>query len=272
MDAGFFSYPSSTGRYGSTMIYDKLQVTLLSELASQRPDSAYAQIARHILAHPAGEPLSIKQIASSCHVGTGTVSRFARDVGFSSFGELREACEREHSAFETIDGKDTQARSESLARRIALSVATAAASIDQSALHALIDDLRTYQQVSAYGLLKAQAAATNLQVDLLMQGKQIYTCATPAEQEQQIASTTSDELVLVFSYTGTFFEESGLLENLRRADRPRIWMICGSAEKVPSFVHRCLLFASDHSQLGHPYQLECVAGIIAQEYAATSSR
>ena len=251
------------------MIYDKLQVYLLTELMAQKADSAYAEIARYLLGHAsASETPSIKEIARACHVGTGTVSRFAKDVGFASFADLRKACEDNEVSFEAIPGANASKRAEDLARHIALSVAQAAASIDTNALGQLVNDLLTFEKVSAYGLLKAQAAAIDLQVDLLMQGKHVGTCATPSEQAQRIASAKADELILIFSYTGTYFEDNALVDSLRRPDRPRIWMICGSHEKVPPFVHGCLLFSSDHGQLGHPYQLECVAGIIAQEYAA----
>ncbi|MBR1828070.1 MAG: hypothetical protein IJ781_00975 [Atopobiaceae bacterium] len=251
------------------MIYDKLQVYLLTELMTQSSDSAYAEIARYLLGHASTpEALSIKEIARACHVGTGTVSRFAKDIGFASFAELRKACEDNHVSFDAVTGNTASERAEGLARHVALSVAQAAASIDKATLGQLVGDLCSFDKVSAYGLLKAQAAAVDLQVDLLMQGKQIHTCATPAEQAQRIASAKADELILVFSYTGTYFDHGALKESLRRPDRPRIWMICGSREKVPAFVHGCLLFSSDQSQLGHPYQLECMAGIIAQEYAA----
>ncbi|MBQ9007470.1 MAG: MurR/RpiR family transcriptional regulator [Atopobiaceae bacterium] len=251
------------------MIYDKLQVYLLTELMTQSSDSAYAEIARYLLGHAStSEALSIKEIARACHVGTGTVSRFSKDVGFASFADLRKACENSHISFDAVAGSTASERSESLARHVALSVAQAAASLDKAALKHLVDDLRSFDKVSAYGPLKAQAAAVDLQVDLLRQGKLIYTCATPAEQAQRIASAKADELILIFSYTGTYFENSELADSLRRPDRPRIWMICGDHEKVPAFVHGCLSFSSDHSQLSHPYQLECVAGIIAQEYAA----
>jgi len=251
------------------VIYDRLRVTLLTELMTQKEDAAYAEIARYLLSHNSEQgELSIKEIAQTCHVGTGTVSRFAKDVGFASFADLRETCEHNRNVFDVAAGNSLSERTEGLARHIALSVAQAAASINGNMLRQLVDDLRSFEKVSAYGLLKAQAAAVDLQVDLLMQGKQISTCATPAEQAQRIASAQSDELILIFSYTGTYFEGSSLLESLRRPNRPRIWMICGQGEVIPAFVHNRLLFSSDHSQFGHPYQLECIAGIIAQEYAA----
>ena len=68
------------------MTYDKLTVALLSMLSAEDRDSTNAQVARYLLAHAdeAGA-LSIKELAAAAHVGTGTISRFARDAGFASF-------------------------------------------------------------------------------------------------------------------------------------------------------------------------------------------
>ena len=251
------------------MIYDRLQVALLSTLLFEKAGSPYALIAQYLLAH-AGRPdaLSVKAVAQACSVGTGTVSRFAKDVGFASFADLCAACAETRADFDQMPGDGVGQRAEALARHVALSVARAAASVDADALARLVADLHAYEHVSAYGLLKANAAAIDLQVDLLMQGKYVRTCATPAEQARRIAAARDDELVIVFSYTGTYFDSCDVTDALRRHDRPRIWMVSGGAASSPFFVHDHLRFASDHGRAGHPYQLECIAGIIAQEYAS----
>lgn len=251
------------------MIYDKLPVTLLAALSAMDMDSPYAQIARHVLAH-ADEPddISIKSLAEACHVGAGTVSRFARDMGFRDFAELRAEVARSSQSFERVTGATTAERSRQLARDITLSLGQVAASVDAQALERLVDDLVAYEKVSAYGLLKAQAAATELQVGLLMQGKLVGTCTTVAQQFSRIEKSSSDELVVAFSYTGDYFSACDLGESLRRGDRPRIWVVCGADCPLPPFVYGRLAFRSDLGQLGHPYQLQFVAGLIAQEFAA----
>lgn len=251
------------------MIYDRLQVALLSTLLSEKAGSPYALIAQYLLAH-AGLPdaLSVKAVAQVCHVGTGTVSRFAKDAGFASFADLCAACAETRASFDQMPGGNVGQRAEALARHVALSVARAAASVDTGALARLVADLHAYERVSAYGLLKANAAAIDLQVDMLMQGKYVHTCISPAEQAHRIANARDDELVIVFSYTGTYFDSCDVADALRRHDRPRIWMVSGGAASLPVFVHDHLRFASDHGRAGHPYQLECIAGIIAQEYAS----
>ena len=59
------------------MIYDKLPVVFLSALAAEKKDSTNKIIAEYILAHQDEiQDLSIKELASLCHVGTGSLSRF----------------------------------------------------------------------------------------------------------------------------------------------------------------------------------------------------
>ncbi len=251
------------------MTYDKLTVALLSMLSAEDRDSTNAEIARYLLSHvdEAGA-LSIKELAAAAHVGTGTISRFAHEAGFAGFAELREALDGFTKQFAPISEATPESRASELAQRVSQSIRQATDGVDRAALQRLAHDLHAYERVSAYGLLKGQAAALDLQVDLLMQGKWIDTCTALADQMEHIARAGKDELVIVFSYTGAYFEYGDLGAALRRLDRPRIWMVCGARRPQPDYVSDLLSFSSDLSRLGHPYQLEAVAGLIAQEYAA----
>lgn len=253
------------------MTYDKLTVALLSMLSAEDRDSTNAQVARYLLAHAdVAGALSIKELAAAAHVGTGTISRFARDAGFASFAELREALGGFAQQFASVTGAQPEARADELSQHVTTAVERAVRGVDQHALQRLAHDLHAYQRVSTYGLLKGQAAALDLQVDLLMQGKWVDTTTALADQMEHIARAGRDELVIVFSYTGAYFEYGDLDQALRRLDRPRIWMVCGARRPQPAYVSDLLLFDSDLGRLGHPYQLEAVAALIAQEYAATA--
>ena len=251
------------------MIYDSLSVALLSLLATESADSTNAHIARYLLEHQQDlDEVSVKSLAEACHVGTGSVSRFAKEVGFGSFADLRQAFVDARRGYARVEGSDVSERAQNLARLNARALALAAASVDRAAVVRLARDLRAYERVQVYGPLKAQSAALSLQVDLLMQGKLVDTCAAWSEQLERIAHASRDELVVIFSYTGTFFEARDLRDTLQRLDRPKLWMVCGSDRPLPSYISDRVLFDSDHSPFGHPYQLEFVAGLIAQEYVA----
>ena len=73
------------------MIYGKLPVVFLSVIASEKSGSTNSIIADYILNHmDEVRDLGIKEIAERCHVGTGSVSRFCKDIGLRDFVELRE--------------------------------------------------------------------------------------------------------------------------------------------------------------------------------------
>lgn len=242
------------------MIYDKLIVALLSSLAAEREGTTNATIARYLVTHASElRDVTVKGVASACNVGVGSVSRFCRETGFGDFGELRHALEEVGPSFELAPSNYAELLGESLS----LSTRT----IDNRMLHALVDDLFTYNNIFICGMLKAQAAAVDLQVDLLMLGKYATTCVSYAEQMERIAAAGRDDLIVVFSYTGSYFDARYLASALTRLDRPRIWMVAGSKNPQPDFVYGCLTFESKLSQLTHPFQLEMAAALIAQEYA-----
>lgn len=242
------------------MIYDKLIVALLSSLATRHEGSAVATIARYLITHTSElNDITVKGVAAACNVGVGSVSRFCRETGFDSFDELRNALVESRPSFDRAPDEH--------AKLVGDSLVLVQQTVSKSMMRALVDDLAAYEKVFLCGMLKAQAAAIDLLVDLLMLGKYAQTCVSYAEQLDHIATAGSEELVIVFSYTGSYFDAHDLSHELARLDRPRIWMVAGTKQPQPDYVYGCLSFESSHSQLTHPFQLEMVAALIAQEYA-----
>ena len=242
------------------MIYGKLPVTFLSAIASEKNGSTNSAIAAFILEHlDEIKGMGITELAEVCHVSASTISRFCKEIGFDSYAELREILETsqltaEPTSEDPIDG-------------IIESLEMVKRSLDIEKVRQLCREIARYQRVAAFGLLKAEAAAIDLQCDLLMQGKQIFTNVSYPQQMEYILSAGSEDLILIFSYTGSYFEYQdlrGLTEKLRA---PRIWMIAGAQKDYLPFINETLLFDSAHTQTGHPYQLQAVASVIAQEYS-----
>ena len=100
-----------------------------------------------------------------------------------------------------------------------------------------------------------------------MLGRQIRTSVSYGEQLQYIASAGADDLILLFSCTGSYFEyqELGLMRE--KLMLPHIWMVSGEEKPREEYIDGVILYRS-HAQAGHPYQLQFIAGLIAQEYAA----
>ena len=253
------------------MIYDKFPVVLISALTSEKSNSTNRIIASYILEHADEIPdLSIKELAARCFVGIGSVSRFVRDIGLNDFSELKALIRDTEYRFDTHDcDPDPEVRRAHHASHLAGAVEQAVSSVDLTLVEELCDDIRRYEKIYACGLLKAQNAAVDLQVDLRMLGKQIYTDVSYAEQTAHILEAGKDELIIIFSYTGSYFDYPDLRAKDRHLVLPKIWMICGSDRSFPEYVNKVLRFRTDGSQLSHPFQLEAIASLIAQEYASS---
>ena len=246
------------------MLYDKLPVIFLSALVSEKGDSINSQIAAYILGHAQQvRGMGIRQLAAECHVGIGTVSRFCREIGLGSYARLQQLLQEYHPAFERLeDGHGT-----TLSGRIGDEMNLAARTVRMDEVRAVAAEIRDYQRIAAFGLMKAESAALCLQSDLLMLGKSIYTNVSFPQQMDYIRTSGKDTLILLFSYTGAYFDYADDLRDDRPLFPPRIVLITGSREKAAPYIDRVVRFDSRQDQLGHPYQLQLIAGLIAQKYA-----
>ena len=159
------------------MIYDKLPIVFLSTLVSEKNGSTNSQIAAYILNHlEEVQNLGIKEIAKECNVAVSSISRFCKEVGLRDFAELKELLLSTDLSFEDHShATSKQARLHDYSHKVRESIIMVEKSIDMDAVIDLCKDINEYQKVAIFGLLKAGAVAFNLQGDLLMLNKQVYT-------------------------------------------------------------------------------------------------
>ena len=251
------------------MIYDKFQVVLLSTLISEKEDSTNSIIASYILEHRDALPsIGIKELANACHVGTGSISRFCRDIGLSDFAELKELLGSENTADVFPPDTTPEERMKQRTDHIINSIRMVQSSVDMNQVKKLVHDIRAYDKVSTFGMLKAQSAATDLQVDMLVQRKYVYSCVAFADQMKHIMEAGKDELIIIFSCTGSYFEYRHFRGKEKHLLLPKIWMICGTERTLPSYVNERITYHSQLDRGSHPFQLETVESIIAAEYAS----
>lgn len=213
--------------------------------------------------------MGVRQLADACAVGTGSISRFCREVGLAGFAELQAALAEDADTFERVEDSDPIV---SWTKKTAGALSQAGLSVSRPKLQELAREVMAREHVSAFGMLKAETAAICFQTDLLLLGKHVHTTVAYADQMAHILSAPADELLVIFSYTGDYFSYRALSqEELRCLRRSEIWMVCPRGVELPDFVSDVVPFDSDGSQLGHPFQLEAVAGLLAQEYAAYAS-
>lgn len=251
------------------MIYDKLPIVFLSTIASEKRDSTNSQIASYILDHLNQlQSIGIKEMASECNVAVSSISRFCKEIGLRDFAELKELLLstdlyfEEHSKLETKED-----RLHDYSTKVKDSIEMVEKSIDMNAISDLSDDIDQYERVAVFGLLKAGAVSLNLQGDLLMLGKQVYTNVSYTQQIQYILSADENDLIIIFSYTGSYFDYQNLRGLRSSLKKPKIWFISSERNRYPSFIKRLITFKSLQDQNSHPYQLQFIAGLIAQEYS-----
>ena len=244
------------------MIYEKLPVLLLSAIAVEKNDSINSGIARAILAHPDYiQTLGIKDMAAYCHVGTSTLSRFCKAIGLEDFYELRALIQSTDFTPE-INANDISTH----VNQVKFALDYTVESVDTHCLDQLCIQLHKSRNTAAFGLLKAMSAAISFQTDMNLQGKPVYTNLSFTEQMTYLKEAGPDDLILLFSYTGSYFD--ALTEHLNlNSLLSNIWIICGKEPNtLPDNAH-ILKFQSDSSLDGHPYQLLMAADMIVRRYA-----
>lgn len=251
------------------MIYDKLPIVFLSTIASEKKDSTNSQIASYILDHlDQVQNMGIKEMAEACHVAVSSISRFCKEIGLRDFAELKELLLSTDLYFEKHSlSRSSKQRIHDYSLKVKESIDMVEESVDIDAILDLCQDIQNYPRVAVFGLLKAGSVALNLQGDLLMLGKQVYTNISYTQQIQYIVTANEDDLIIIFSYTGSYFEYQNLRTLHNKLKAPKIWFISSGDKRVPPFIDRVISFESLQDQTSHPYQLQFIAGFIAQEYA-----
>ncbi len=233
------------------MLYSKLEVVLLSVIASKPQDSQDAVLATYLLEHvDALDDVTIQALADHCHVGLGSVSRFCRHIGFQDFFELR-ACIQAHNTRYRNDGEKNNVPDPAVIERVVRQVDER---LDPIQLEKLARNLKTYRKIAVFGLLKGQAACLAFAQEMLAWQKVVYTNLSLFEQIEYFKKADENTLVVVFSYTGSYFDYVDVRSLRAALERPKIWMVSG-CRKPLDFVDEWLVFNSDLQAAGHPYQL-----------------
>ncbi len=253
------------------MYYHKLPIVVLSEMVSSRAESINGHIAAYILGHiDEVRTDSIRELAAKAHVSASSLSRFCREIGLADYNELKELAIHTTMNFEICSFADTpMKRKDDYITAVQDSLERVRNSIDMNKLRQLCLDIRSYRRVAVFGVLKAEGVAMNLQADLMLQGKTVVTKLPFSEQIDYLESADADDLIVIFSFTGIYFQY-GLPRSFQkpRRKRPKIWFITSDPAAAASGLYDGVIwFDSIQNQPSHPYQLQLIAGLIAQRYA-----
>ncbi|MDD3027798.1 MAG: hypothetical protein PHI41_07130 [Erysipelotrichaceae bacterium] len=190
------------------MVLHRLLVVLLEE----NLDTTSYHVARILINNFAIlNQLTIDQVARLCDVSKSTVSKFIRKIGFSDYGEFRDALPNvPHSQFSYNTNVMNYLENNSFddySQLVIANINLLAGAIENSNARALVEDLVAYDKVAAFGLLYSQTAAIDLQTKLAYNDKYIYTCLNDVKQHEYIEAAQEDSLIIIFSHSGDYLRK-----------------------------------------------------------------
>jgi len=256
------------------MQWDKLTIVFMSELVSRNDGSTNCQIASYILEHlDEVKKCNITELAKRSHVSVSSMSRFCKEIGLKDFQDLKIIINDARFEFELPDIKlKGDKRINYLGEQIKSCLDQVTSSIDVNSLNAIVKDIYRYDNVALFGLLKAETVAMNLQSDLMILGKQTTTKVSVALQKEYLENASKEDLIILFSYKGIYFDLTKALKGMERK-KPKIWFVTGNSKmKKNKFIDHILSFKSELDYISHPFQLQYVGTLIAQNYGIYTNR
>lgn len=219
------------------------QEFIFSVINRETPESVDYQIAWYILEHiDELDSITLGELAARCNVSKSTVSRFCRHVGLEDFVELQLGIRHSRMNPQRKFWFNAPApTAENFLPVFASTLTQMNETLDWELLHKLVDDIAAFPKVSAFGRMQSADTAFELQHNLYICGKLIQSTNIADYQAEIINNASADDLIVVFSSRGRFFES--ILRScprlLERRDLPRIYMITSSHIKpVPKYIHR----------------------------------
>ena len=252
------------------MSYWKLPIVFLSEIISSRADSINGYIASYILGHMNElQECSLRELSGKINVSPSSLSRFCRDIGLHDFSELKElSIDKSHQFLLQSTAIDPSQIKEEFVTAVEDSLQMVRTSVDMDKIRQLSLDIQSYEHVAVFGVLKSEGVAMNLQADLVLQGKHVITKLPYSEQLDYLEGADEKNLIIIFSFKGVYFDYGFPLDIKNpKNKKPKIWFITSNPNAEASQLYdEVIWFRSDQQPSSHPYQLQLIADLIAQQY------
>lgn len=192
-----------------------LIVRLLAALNSEKIDSTYYHIAFTLLKHYEQiSSKSIGEIANLCNVSKSTISKFARQLGFDDYLDLKEASHFVENRFnnkknfnDNVLGFINDNGLEGYKTALKNDIDELLEKIYSPQIIRIARDLKAYKVVGAFGLLFSELSANDLQYKLAYNNKYIVTFQDDKKQEAFIQEADEETLIIIYSNSGTFIEK-----------------------------------------------------------------
>lgn len=219
-------------------------LTLLLSIINKFPnESPNYKIADYLL-HNMGEihHMTTGSLAQQCHVSKSAVSRFCRLIGLEDFLDLQIMIRSGQHSFHHLQYEPYDCR------HFIDHVQQDLDSLLHLHIHSLVNDLHQYQSIYVMGHLQSSLPAYNLQYHLAQSGKFIQCYDSVVEQKKILLHATSDDLIIIFTYSGKFFDRIMMRPAQLHSCHAKIYVISMMAnDNPPSFIdHWITCHAYDH--------------------------
>lgn len=254
-----------------------LVIILLSALNSEQKDTNNYRIAKYIIENIHNlENYKLQDLATACYVSNSSISRFCKDVGLRDFDELKLQISK--FSVEAINVKQkfnfyTENTTATLFDSYCSSVISNLlqfknTNID-SQIDELVQDIKNYKEVAAFGYMQSENIALNLQFDLQSSRKIIYSCYNVHDQKEYIENATNKNLIIIFSESGSYFKRifPRVKPFTNNFNKPKIWLITSNKELTISYVDKYICYSSRTDYASHPYPLMIISDLICMKYA-----
>ena len=256
-------------------IIKQLQIIVNSE----NEDSTYTTIARVILENlqKSIDEITILQLADLCYTSPSTISRFVKNLGFSSFNEFKIKCiERKNLGVEILldnvknikfDSKNDKEVLNRLVDSINISLKEFIDKLDLSEVDKLIDMIHEYEDVYFFGFHLSGYFMQHLQYNLFSLGKYVKFISQEISQEKVANESGENRLSVIFSVDGNFLrQKSQLFFSLKKNGSKIILVTQNPALKMATQCDYVIYLGNYKSATEGRYKLHLFTEILINRY------
>ena len=219
----------------------ELSKILMNVLATEEKNSTNYIIASYVMSNintlKKSDNLTTGYLAKQCNVSKASISRFCRDIGIEDFFTFKYMLRSFYIAptittkYEFLNQNGNVVAD--FLTTLNDSLHKFKESLDQAQLNQLTKDIHDYKRVIIMGHQQSFAMGLTLQNDLgTVFSKFMIVSGEPSEQVGYLLTATKDDLIIVISASGTFFNHAIIKPKMHRyAKAAKLYMIT-STENV----------------------------------------
>lgn len=252
---------------------NKIRQTLISVLNSEPTNSTNYRIAKYLLHnHYIANRVSMDEVAQNCFCAKSTVSRFARQIGYSNYYELNQDLyqsfrynQNKYSAYFHYDFQTSKDIFLGTLIHMANQLAT---SIREDDITRLVDDLIQYENVAIFGNSQSHSMAQLFQNDMCLSRKIITASTLPDHQQQYIQEGNQSNLIIILSFSGQYFRQFISRYLFNKENKPKIVLITCEKKMLYSHCYDDIIYIEAQDNYAYrSHVINTYLNIVAIEYA-----